>query len=338
VADIQNSLDIPEMIASGDQEISRLETPVEVDAFIAKYMSKQGLLRQALRSLGQMPATERAKTASLLNTHKDAWQTLLQSKQDALAQHALAKQLLAEKIDVTLPASGQDQGSLHPITWVNRRMLGILKRFGFDVMDGPEIEDDFHNFTALNIPEDHPARAMHDTFYLRSPGKLLRTHTSNVQIRTMGKFKPPLRIVSAGRVFRVDSLDMTHTPMFHQLEGLLVSEDATFVEMKVLLESLMAEFFGKKMKLRFRPSYFPFTEPSAEVDIQDANGKWMEVLGCGMVHPNVLTQVGIDPQRYRGYAFGFGIDRFAMLWYGVEDIRTFFNNDLAFLAQFQDES
>jgi phenylalanyl-tRNA synthetase alpha chain len=231
-----------------------------------------------------------------------------------------------------LPARAQSLGSLHPVTQVWLRAKKIMTRMGFCVVEGPEIEDDFHNFTALNIPEHHPARAMQDTFYLKD-GFLLRTHTSNAQIRVMKKLKPPIRMVTPGRVYRCDS-DLTHTPMFHQLEWLCVSKDANFSHLKGSVVDFLNQFFGKKLETRFRPSYFPFTEPSAEVDIKSEKGSWLEVLGCGMVHPNVLKNVNVDPEVYTGYAAGIGLDRLAMLYFGIDDLRMFFENDLRFLGQF----
>ena len=235
------------------------------------------------------------------------------------------------RFDITLPGRGQRSGGLHPITQTLERIEDLFTQIGFEIVEGPEIEDDYHNFEALNIPAQHPARAMHDTFYFNN-NLLLRTHTSSVQIRVMKKGKPPFRFIAPGRVYRCDS-DMTHTPMFHQVEGLLVDEHVTFTELKGLLVDFLEHFFDRELQIRFRPSYFPFTEPSAEVDIMGENG-WLEILGCGMVHPNVLANVGIDAEKYTGLAFGMGVERMAMLYYGVDDLRLFFDNDLRFLEQF----
>jgi len=244
----------------------------------------------------------------------------------------LVAQLAAEAIDVTLPGRGETPGRLHPVTRTLRRTVAILAHAGFDVHTGPEVEDDFHNFTALNIPADHPARAMHDTFYLRS-GLLLRTHTSPVQIRALREHGAPIRLIAPGRVYRRDS-DLTHTPMFTQVEGLVIDRDISFANLKALLYDFVSKFFEREVRLRFRPSYFPFTEPSAEVDVLAESGRWLEILGCGMVHPNVLRNVGIDPTEFSGYAFGMGVERLTMLRYGVDDLRSFFENDLRFLEQF----
>ena len=240
--------------------------------------------------------------------------------------------MASETIDITLPGRGQQVGSIHPVTQVQERICQFFTKAGFTVATGPEVEDDYHNFEALNIPGHHPARAMHDTFYF-DVNHLLRTHTSGVQIRTMETQQPPIQIVCPGRVYRCDS-DQTHSPMFHQIEGLYVAENTSFAELKGLLINLLNEFFEKDLKVRIRPSYFPFTEPSAEVDIMDERGRWLEVLGCGMVHPNVLQAAGIDPEKYKGFAFGLGVERFAMLRYGVNDLRMFFQNDVRFLRQF----
>ena len=245
---------------------------------------------------------------------------------------ALDQALAADAIDVTLPGRGHQSGGLHPVTRTSRRMEAIFRDAGFKVYEGPEIEDDYHNFGALNFPDDHPARAMHDTFYFDS-GKLLRTHTSPVQVRAMAKDGVPCRLIAPGRVYRCDA-DQTHTPMFHQVEGLVIGEGVSLANLKQVLYEFVERFFEREARLRFRPSYFPFTEPSAEVDILSDSGKWLEILGCGMVHPNVLEVAGVDPERYTGYAFGMGVERLAMLRYGVSDLRMFFENDLRFLEQF----
>jgi phenylalanyl-tRNA synthetase alpha chain len=253
-----------------------------------------------------------------------------------MAANALSKQLAVESIDVTLPGRGQDFGGLHPVTMTIERIQNFFAQIGFSVAQGPEIEDDYHNFEALNIPAHHPARAMHDTFYF-GDGTLLRTHTSGVQVRTMEKQQPPIRIICPGRVYRCDS-DQTHSPMFHQIEGLLVDDNISFADLKGILHNFLNVFFERDLQVRFRPSYFPFTEPSIEVDIgylgEDGEQKWLEVLGCGMVHPKVFEHSGIDTEKYTGFAFGMGVERLAMLRYGVKDLRMFFENDLRFLAQF----
>ncbi len=308
-----------------------------------QYLGKKGELTDILKEVGNLPAAERPQVGKAVNLVKQEIQSLLNERDQALQTAALAAKLTQEAIDITLPGRGQSMGHLHPVTRVRERVESIFKSMGFDVVEGPEIEDEYHNFEALNIPAHHPSRAMHDTFYL-GEGLLLRTHTSPVQIRVMETTKPPLRVITPGRVYRCDS-DQTHTPMFHQLEGLIVDTHVTFADLKGLLNDFMQQFFETEFALRFRASYFPFTEPSAEVDIQHLlcqgkgcrvckNTGWLEVLGCGMVHPNVLQNVGIDPERYNGFAFGIGLDRLAMLRYGVDDLRLFFENDLRFLAQF----
>ena len=303
-----------------------------------QYLGKKGKLTELLKGVSQLPKEQRPEMGKAVNLAKNEVVNLLTEQQQRLEQLALDKRLKQEVIDVTLPGRGQDTGQLHPVSRVRRRVVDLFSSLGFSEVEGPEIEDDFHNFTALNIPSHHPARAEQDTFYL--PGDLLlRTHTSSVQIRTMQQQQPPLRIITPGRVYRCDS-DQTHTPMFHQLEGLVVDQDCTFSDLKGLLHHFFNCFFETDIQLRFRPSYFPFTEPSAEVDIRrlDDKGKpigdWLEVLGCGMVHPNVLKQVNIDPEQYTGYAFGLGLDRLAMLRYNIPDLRMMFENDVRFLEQF----
>ncbi|MCZ6525603.1 MAG: phenylalanine--tRNA ligase subunit alpha [Gammaproteobacteria bacterium] len=295
------------------------------------YLGKKGQLTQLLKQLGKLPAQDRPSAGQAINQAKQLLQQTIAKRKEALQQQMLDAQLLSEKIDVTLPPRGQRSGGLHPVTQTFADIQQLFMQVGFEVVDGPEIEDDYHNFEALNIPEHHPARAMHDTFYFEN-NLLLRTHTSSVQIRVMQDRQPPLRFIAPGRVFRCDS-DMTHTPMFHQVEGLMVDEHVTFAELKGLLQDFLHLFFERDMKIRFRPSYFPFTEPSAEVDIMGDNG-WLEVLGCGMVHPNVLENVSIDSEKYSGLAFGMGVERLAMLKYGIDDLRIFFENDLRFLKQF----
>ncbi|MCJ1879364.1 phenylalanine--tRNA ligase subunit alpha [Pseudomonas nitroreducens] len=308
------------------------------------YLGKKGELTQVMKTLGDLPAEERPKVGALINAAKEKVQDVLNARKAELEGAALAAKLAAERIDVTLPGRGQSSGGLHPVTRTKERIEQCFTRIGYEVAEGPEVEDDYHNFEALNIPGHHPARAMHDTFYFNA-NMLLRTHTSPVQVRTMENQKPPIRIVCPGRVYRCDS-DLTHSPMFHQVEGLLVDEDVSFADLKGTIEEFLRAFFEKEFSVRFRPSFFPFTEPSAEVDIQCVlcSGKgcrvckqtgWLEVMGCGMVHPDVLRMSGIDPEKYQGFAFGMGIERLAMLRYGVNDLRLFFDNDLRFLGQFR---
>ena len=315
-----------------------------LDAVRVRYLGKKGELTGQLKQLGGLPAEERPAAGQAINQAKQALQSALEERRDDLEFVRLEAELAAGAVDPTLPGRGQVPGGLHPVTRTLDRIEAIFRGAGFAVHDGPQVEDDFHNFTALNIPEDHPARAMHDTFYFPD-GRLLRTHTSPVQVRVMEERKPPLRIIAPGRVYRCDS-DLTHTPMFHQVEGLLVDEHVSFANLKGLLDEFLQAFFERDdLAVRFRPSYFPFTEPSAEVDIQCVmcagdgcrvcgQSGWLEVLGCGMVHPKVFEQVGIDNDRYTGFAFGMGVERLAMLRYGVNDLRLFFENDLNFLTQF----
>ena len=307
-------------------------------------LGKKGQLTEYLKGLGQLSAEERPQVGQAVNQAKQQIQELLEQQQQKLQTAALQTKLAAESIDVTLPGRSQNVGSLHPITKVRERIELFFHQVGFAVAEGPEIENDYHNFEALNIPEYHPARAMHDTFYF-GDGRLLRTHTSPVQIREMEQSQPPIRIIAPGRVYRCDS-DLRHTPMFHQVEGLVIDEQANFAELKGLLSDFLQHFFETPgLKTRFRPAYFPFTEPSAEVDMQCVMCKgvgcrtcshsgWIEILGCGMVHPNVLKAVNIDNEKYQGYAFGMGIDRLAMLRYEIPDLRMNFENDLRFLQQF----
>ncbi len=302
-----------------------------LDQIRIDYLGKKGRLTQQLKQLGRLPPEERKQAGQRVNAAKDQLEEAIESRKRTLEEARLTEQLAREKIDVTLPGRGQSQGGLHPVTLTMDRIVALFSQVGFEVAEGPEIEDDYHNFEALNIPAHHPARAMHDTFYF-SDNTLLRTHTSSVQIRYMQNNRPPFRFIAPGRVYRCDS-DMTHTPMFHQVEGLLVDEQVTFAQLKGLLIDFLQKFFSRELQIRFRPSYFPFTEPSAEVDIMGEHG-WLEVLGCGMVHPKVLENVGIDNEKYTGLAFGMGVERLAMLQYGIRDLRSFFENDLRFLRQF----
>lgn len=297
------------------------------------FMGKKGSIIELLKSLGAMDPEARKLAGQHINELKQQVQDALNEKRDALQQAQLLAKLAQEKIDVTLPGRSLEQGGLHPVSRTIARIESFFAELGFETKQGPEIEDDFHNFDALNIPEHHPARADHDTFYF-NPKLMLRTQTSGVQIRTMEQQQPPLRIISPGRVYRND-YDMTHTPMFHQVEGLMVDKNVSFTELKGILHDFLHNFFEEDLKIRFRPSFFPFTEPSAEVDVMGKNGKWLEVLGCGMVHPNVLRSVGIDPEVYSGFAFGMGVERLTMLRYGVTDLRAFFENDVRFLKQFR---
>ena len=307
------------------------------------YLGKKGVLTECLKQLASLSVEERPKAGQLVNLAKREVNDAIEAKAHALQEMLLEKKLLSEKIDVTLAGRRNNMGSRHPVTIVKEKICNYFSRMGFDIIDGPEIETDFYNFEALNIASHHPARAMHDTFYF-GDGHLLRTHTSPVQIRAMEKQQPPLRLIAPGRVYRCDS-DMTHTPMFHQVEALFIDKNVTLSGLKTLLEDFFSDFFGKTLAVRFRPSYFPFTEPSAEVDIActQCQGKgcrsckmtgWLEVLGCGMVHPNVLKAVNIDPEVYQGFAFGMGMDRLAMLYFGIDDLRKMFENDVMFLNQF----
>lgn len=296
------------------------------------YFSKKGFFTEQMKALGQLSAEERPKAGAEINKAKQAVMTALNEKKEAMAVAALNAKLKAERIDVTLPGRGRAKGSLHPVTQTIRRIRQLFGDMGFEVVEGPEIEDTFHNFDALNIPSNHPARSEHDTFYF-NPDLVLRTQTSGVQIRVMENAKPPIRMISPGRVYRPD-YDMTHSPMFHQVEGLLIDKDIHFTDLKGVLYEFLNRFFEEELEIRFRPSFFPFTEPSAEVDVMGKNGKWLEVLGCGMVHPKVLESAGVDPNEYSGFAFGLGVERFAMLRYGVSDLRAFFENDVRFLKQF----
>ncbi len=319
-----------------DQAASAIDAATDLaalDAVRVAYLGKKGELTTRLKSLSQLPVEERPEAGQAINRAKQDVQAHLNARREDLESAALASKLAADAVDVSLPGRGQSIGGHHPVSRAMLRIEKIFRHAGFGVRSGPEIEDDFHNFTALNIPENHPARAMHDTFYFPG-GKLLRTHTSPVQIRSMAKEGVPIRIIAPGRVYRCDS-DQTHTPMFHQVEGLVIDENISFAHLKAVLHQFVEAFFERKAELRFRPSYFPFTEPSAEVDVSWGEGKWLEILGCGMVHPNVLESAGVDSEKYTGYAFGMGIDRLAMLRYGVGDVRTFFENDVRFLRQFR---
>lgn len=322
-------------------DIDAAATPEALEALRVALLGKSGSITAQLKALGALPPEQRKAAGEAINRARDAIGDALAARKRMLEGAALDARLEREAIDVTLPGRRGERGGVHPVSRTLERIVDIFGRLGYELADGPEIEDDWHNFEALNFPPHHPARAMHDTFYFPD-GRLLRTHTSGVQIRYMqalleGGGAPPLRMIAAGKVYRSDS-DQTHTPMFHQVEGLLIDEHASFADLKGTLGEFVRAFFERDFRMRFRPSYFPFTEPSAEVDIawQQADGgtRWLEVLGCGMVHPNVLKNVGLDPERYTGFAFGLGVERLAMLRYGVDDLRSFFDNDVRFLRQF----
>ncbi len=328
--------ELSKTLEQGLADIAAAADSQALDQVRVNYLGKKGVVTASMKALGALPADEKKAMGMEINRVKTALFSAIQERKDALQAAELDRKLLAETVDVTLPGRGRKPGGLHPVTRAMQRINRLFVNMGFEVVTGPEIEDDFHNFEALNFPAHHPARAMHDTFYFPD-GHLLRTHTSPVQIRAMKDRKPPLRVIAPGKVYRSDS-DQTHTPMFHQVEGLVIGKSVTFASLKGVLNQFVNAFFEEDLKIRLRPSYFPFTEPSAEVDVEwkKASGQsdWLEVLGCGMVHPNVLRSGGIDPDVYTGFAFGLGVERFAMLRYGVVDLRSFFENDLAFLAQF----
>jgi phenylalanyl-tRNA synthetase alpha chain len=336
--------ELEQVLSEAEAAVNGAENLRALDEVRVRYLGKTGVFTEQLKQLGRLPKEERPAAGQAINKAKQALQQGIEARKTELEQAALAERLAAERVDVSLPGRGADQGGLHPVTRTMRRIDEIFGGAGFRVAEGPEIEDDFHNFEALNIPAHHPARAMHDTFYF-DDHLLLRTHTSPVQIRVMQGAEPPLKVIAPGRVYRCDS-DLTHTPMFHQVEGFMVDEHVTFADLKGVIIAFLQEFFEREdLAVRFRPSYFPFTEPSAEVDIQCVMcggegcrvcGKtgWLEVLGCGMIHPEVMRHVDIDSEKYTGYAFGMGVERLAMLRYGVNDLRLFFENDLRFLKQF----
>jgi phenylalanyl-tRNA synthetase alpha chain len=335
--------DLETLVARTLLEVAASADLAALEAVRVAALGRRGSVTESLKGLGKLPAGERRNAGAVINQARDRIAAALEARRAELEAAALARELTSAAIDVTLPGRGQSVGGLHPVTRTRLRIEAIFRRAGFAVAEGPEVEDDFHNFEALNIPANHPARAMHDTFYF-GDGRLLRTHTSPVQIRAMKLAGVPIRVIAPGPVYRRDS-DVTHTPMFHQVEGLVLDADVSLANLKGVLAGFAEQFFEKPRGLRFRPSYFPFTEPSAEVDIQcvlcDGAGcrickqsGWLEILGCGMVHPNVLTACGVDATRWQGYAFGMGIERLAMLRYAVSDLRMFFENDLRFLAQF----
>ena len=323
---------VDDIVRDAQAAIAAARSPGELDEVRVRFLGRQGRITLESRAIGALAPDLRPAAGRRLNDGRRVVQDALEARKTALSADVLRTRLASEGIDVSLPGRGQSNGGLHPVTRTLERICSLFRAIGFEVVEGPEIEDDYHNFEALNIPAHHPARAMQDTFYFPD-GRLLRTHTSPVQIRVMQSRQPPLRIVAPGRVYRCDS-DQTHTPMFHQIEGLMVGEDVSFAHLKGILHDFLRHFFeADDLEVRFRPSYFPFTEPSAEVDIRGERG-WLEVLGSGMVHPSVLENCGIDSERYTGFAFGMGVERFAMLRYGVDDLRSFFENDLRFLKQF----
>ncbi|MPX29444.1 phenylalanine--tRNA ligase subunit alpha [Moraxella catarrhalis] len=329
------TLNEQDFLAFADSAIAVIETAADertLQELRVSLSGKKSALTALSKQMGALDADAKKQYGAYLHELRTHINQALETKAKQLATAAMNAKLASEQIDISLPARGILAGGLHPITQTTERMKQFFVQAGFSVATGPEIESDYYNFEALNISSHHPARAMHDTFYFDAH-YLLRTHTSSVQIRTMENSEPPIRIICPGRVYRCDS-DQTHSPMFHQMEGLMISKSSNFAELKGLIHEFLDAFFGKKMTVRFRPSFFPFTEPSAEVDILSDNGKWLEVLGCGMVHPQVLKNCGINPDEYTGFAFGMGIERFAMLYYGIDDLRLFFQNDLRFLKQF----
>lgn len=337
-------LNLDDILKEAQAAFAGIDNPAELEQAKARYLGKSGVLTEQLKLLGKMPPEERREAGARINQAKDLLEQALKDRREAIQERLLQAQLAQEALDVTLPGRGLGVGGLHPVTRTLQRIEGLFRSIGFSIAEGPEIESDFFNFTALNIPENHPARAMHDTFYVDDQ-HVLRTHTSPVQVHHMQNHQPPLKVIAPGRVYRCDS-DVTHTPMFHQVEGLWVDEQANFAELKGVLADFMQRFFERDdLKVRFRPSFFPFTEPSAEMDIGCvmcggtgcrvcSHTGWLEVLGCGMVHPNVFKHVGIDSEKYLGFAFGLGVERLAMLRYGVSDLRLFFESDLRFLKQF----
>jgi phenylalanyl-tRNA synthetase alpha chain len=324
--------ELESIVAAALADFSACADAVALENSKARYLGKTGRLTELLKSLGALPATERPAAGARINEAKGRLEAALERRRQELSEAKLTRQLAADALDVSLPGRGPAVGGLHPITRTIERIEALFHSLGFVVADGPEIEDDFHNFTALNTPENHPARSMQDTFYVEG-GMVLRTHTSPIQVRYMETHAPPIKIIAPGRVYRVDS-DATHSPMFHQVEGLWIDENVTFADLKGVFTDFLRRFFERDdLKVRFRPSFFPFTEPSAEIDMSFGEG-WLEISGAGQVHPNVLRAVGVDPERYQGFAFGMGPDRLAMLRYGVDDLRLFYENDLRFLRQF----
>lgn len=338
---VNESLDA--LVSRAQEELKQARSLSELDQVRVNYLGKKGVFTRQMKTLGSLPVEERPLAGQVINQAKEAFQQALELRREVVEADELAKKLAEDTVDVTLPGRGQVIGGIHPVTQTMRRIEKIFTSIGFEVAVGPEIEDDYHNFEALNIPSHHPARAMHDTFYF-DPHTLLRTHTSPVQVRVMENQTPPLKVIAPGRVYRCDS-DITHTPMFHQVEGFLVDENVSFADLKGVLSEFLIAYFEKDIAVRFRPSYFPFTEPSAEVDIECvmcagegcrvcSHTGWLEILGCGMIHPEVFRHVKIDDEQYTGFAFGMGVERLAMLRYGINDLRLLFENDLRFLRQF----
>lgn len=345
---MHNTEPLDELVRQACSEFAQINDPALLEQAKAKYLGKTGPITELMKSLGKLPPDERRETGAIINQAKTEIETALSTRRNTLKRMALETQLMSEALDVTLPGRGRSRGGLHPTMRTQERLEQLFRSIGFSVADGPEIEADWHNFTALNTPENHPARSMHDTFYLENaPGVLLRTHTSPVQVRHMQAHvaqyggqqgMPEIRVIAPGRVYRVDS-DATHSPMFHQVEGLWIGENVSFADLKGVIADFLRNFFeSDDLKVRFRPSFFPFTEPSAEIDVAFMNGalegRWLEIAGCGMVHPNVLRHGGIDPEIHTGFAFGMGLDRLTMLRYGINDLRLFFDGDLRFLSQF----
>lgn len=325
--------EIDRIVSEALAEFAATSDAVALENIKARYVGRSGSITDMLKELGKLPPDERRDAGARINLAKARIEEALDERRSVLREQALERKLKEEAIDVTLPGRGIGTGGLHPITKVRARIEALLGSMGFDVAEGPEIESDYYNFTALNIPEDHPARSMHDTFYVEGGTHVLRTHTSPIQIHYMQSHKPPMRVLAPGRVYRSDS-DATHSPMFHQVEGLWIDENVSFADLKGVTIELLRKFFERTdLKVRFRPSFFPFTEPSAEIDMSFGDG-WLEIGGCGMVHPNVLRHGHVDPTQFQGFAFGMGLDRLAMLRYGVNDLRLFFQNDLRFLRQF----
>ena len=334
---------LEDVVMRAQGELAEADTLAALDQVRVQYLGKKGLITEQMKTLGNLPADERKEAGARINQARDRFTEALEARKSVLDARELEQRLARETIDVTLPGRGQRTGGLHPVSLTLQRIGELFGRMGFESVEGPEVEDDYHNFEALNIPASHPARAMHDTFYF-DEHTLLRTHTSPVQVRIMESRTPPLRVIAPGRVYRCDS-DLTHTPMFHQVEGFLVDRDVSFADLRGVLDEFLRLFFEKDVQVRFRPSYFPFTEPSAEVDIECVmcggagcrvckQTGWLEVMGCGMIHPRVFGFVDIDPEVYTGFAFGLGVERMAMLRYGINDLRLFFENDLRFLRQF----
>jgi phenylalanyl-tRNA synthetase alpha chain len=328
---------VSQLLSEARQAVAACDEARALEELRVRYLGKKGEITALLKSLGGMEPEQRRSFGQAVNAAKAEVADLLAHRRSELEARQLEAQLAAGRVDVTLPGRGEERGGLHPVTRAMQRIIDLFAHLGFEVATGPEVEDDYHNFESLNFPPHHPARAMHDTFYF-GDGRLLRTHTSPVQIREMQKQGAPIRIIAPGKVFRSD-YDQTHSPMFHQVEGLLVGEQVTMADLKGVLHEFVNAFFEESLDMRFRPSYFPFTEPSAEVDIawhkDDGTKGWLEILGCGMVHPNVLEACGVDSEKHIGYAFGMGVERLAMLRYGVTDLRQFFENDLQFLRQFR---